>query len=157
MSGRRSGGGVLKVSSKVKYAVEALLELSSRQEEYVSVAWLAERRSIPRTFLEQLLLKTKRHGLTTSRRGPDGGYRLAHEASDIRLGDIYAAVEGPLDLCACGRGKDDTRSADAMLEGIWLELEGAIRTYLDGVTLDDLRSRGAEFPAAVEHTYTFSI
>ena len=147
----------MKVSSKVKYAVEALLELSLRQGEFVSVALLAEHRNIPRTFLEQLLLKTKRHGLTTSRRGPDGGYQLAREVSDIRLGDIYAAVEGPLDLCACGRGKDDSRSTDEMLEGIWRELEGAIRTYLDGVTLDDLLARGAEFPAALEHTYTFSI
>ncbi|MEO2002869.1 MAG: Rrf2 family transcriptional regulator [Candidatus Poribacteria bacterium] len=147
----------MKISSKVKYAVEALLELASQQGEFTSVALLAERRNIPRTFLEQLLLKTKRHGLTASRRGPDGGYQLAREASDIRLGDIYAAVEGRLDLCACGRGKDDTRPTDSMLEGIWRELEGAIRTYLDGVTLEDLLSRGAEFPAALEHTYTFSI
>ena len=133
-----------------------MFELASRPDEYVSVATLSERASIPQTFLEQLLLRLKRAGLTASRRGPDGGYTIALPADRIRLSDIYVAVEGPLNLCA---SDDATATSGQAGETLWRDLEGAILDFLNGITLEDLLSRTGrrDTNPVVAHPYTFSI
>jgi Rrf2 family iron-sulfur cluster assembly transcriptional regulator len=147
----------MRVTSKVRYAVLAMFELASRPDEFVSVASLSERANIPQTFLEQLLLRLKRAGLTTSRRGPDGGYTLARAADRIRLSDIYVAVEGPLNLCS--NDENDAATPSHPGETLWRDLEGAILDFLNAVTLEDLLTRNGQRNAnpVVAHPYTFSI
>jgi Rrf2 family protein len=87
------------LSAKLKYAVCAMLELGLQyHNQFISVTVLAEKRCIPGPFLEKLLLQLKHAGLTTSRRGPDGGYSLALPPEEIRIGDIFTAVEGPVNF-----------------------------------------------------------
>ena len=89
----------MQLSAKLKYAVCAMLELGLQyRKQFVSVTALSEKRCIPGPFLEKLLLELKHAGLTTSRRGPDGGYSLALPPDQIRIGDIFTAVEGPVNL-----------------------------------------------------------
>ncbi|MDA1192578.1 MAG: Rrf2 family transcriptional regulator [Candidatus Poribacteria bacterium] len=145
----------MKISSKAKYAVNAMLELASRPNEYISVSELSTRRDIPQTFLEQLLLSMKRAKLTRSRRGPDGGYTLALPPDEIYLVDIYQSVEGPLNLCPAKRPADMGDAA----EGLWLGLEQTISDFLGGITLADLLMKTQRFPdpMTLAHSYTFSI
>ena len=142
----------MKISSKARYAVSATAELAERFGEFVSVGELSERRQIPRTFLEQLLLQLKNAGVTISRRGPDGGYALAASPDRIRLADVYTAVEGPVSL---RRNSGSVASDDR----VWGGLENAVLDYLNAVTLEDLVN--ADSPevsgTSVEHPYTFSI
>ena len=155
----RVGSESVRVSSKLNYAVAAMLELASRAPEYISVAELAARRHIPRTFLEQLLLRMKRRELTVSRRGPDGGYALGRSPGEISLADIYAAVEGPLKLCDHEKTCGDAPSS-AVLNAVWRDLEREIRDFLAGITLEDLLHRAEEVgPKGIPlaHSYTFSI
>ncbi|MBM3213891.1 Rrf2 family transcriptional regulator [Candidatus Poribacteria bacterium] len=148
----------MRISSKARYALLAMCELASQPGETLSVAALAERQNIPHTFLEQLLLRLKRAGLTTSRRGPDGGYTLAENADRIRIGDIYTAIEGPIDLRADSReaGCADTERA---AESVWQELEDAVLERLNGITLQDVADRSAQTTQepVVAHNFTFSI
>lgn len=140
----------MRVTSKLRYAIVAMCELAQRPAEYVAVGELSERGGIPQPFLEQLLLRLKRAGLTTSRRGPEGGYTLARPADRIRLSDIYVAVEGPLNLSS---------SKQHPCETLWNGLESAILDFLNSRTLEDL-ARGDEKPQTqpvVAHPYTFSI
>jgi Rrf2 family protein len=130
--------------------------LGTRPGAYTSVADLAQRHDIPRTFLEQVLLRTKQADLTVSRRGPDGGYMLAKPPREIRVGDIYAAVAGSLNLCA-DSGEPD--AADPSTRSLWRDLETTIRDFLNSVTLDDLLERPTDRGEGrpVGHSYTFSI
>jgi len=134
-----------------------MFELASHRGEFVSVASLAERANLPQTFLEQLLLRLKRAGLTTSRRGPEGGYTLALPRDRIRLSDIYVAVEGPLNLC--GNDEEGLREPAHPCDALWRDLEGAILNFLNEVTLEDLLTRNGQRAAnpLVAHPYTFSI
>ena len=148
----------MKISSKARYAILAMIELA-RSTDFVSVAELAERRGIPRTFLEQVLLNLKNEGLTVSRRGPDGGYALSTTADRIRLADIYTAVEGPLRLRnERPRGGSDSEAVSDD-ERVWGGLEDAVLRYMNGVTLIDLTEPDAdgEMRASPAHQYTFSI
>ena len=62
----------------------------------MKVERIATEQRIPRNFLENILLDLRHAELVTSRRGVEGGYRLARPATEISVADVIRAVEGPL-------------------------------------------------------------
>ena len=87
------------ISAKTDYAVRALLELAAREPSLVKVDAIIGEQQLPRKFVEAILGELRRAGLVRSQRGADGGYALALPASEITLGAVIRAVDGPL-----GRG-----------------------------------------------------
>jgi len=139
------------VSAKADYAVRALVELtalSAQQTGYVTVEQLAARQELPVKFLETIFTELRKDGLVVSRRGVDGGYRLARSASEITVADAIRAVDGPL-AAVRGLRPEDTEyggAAQAMPQ-MWVALRAAVRRVLEGVTLADLAS--GELPPEV--------
>jgi Rrf2 family protein len=122
------------LSAKLKYAVCAMLELGLQyRQEFVSVTALAEKRSIPGPFLEKLLLDLKKAGLTTSRRGPDGGYSLALPPDEIRIGDIFTAVDGPVNFTEGFETQDSSE-----IVTFFADIEQEVREVLNTKTLHEL-------------------
>jgi Rrf2 family protein len=132
------------ISAKADYAVRALAELSAASADgpgYVTVEHLAELQGLPVKFLETIFTELRKDGVVVSRRGIDGGYRLARDPSDISIADVLRSVDGPL---AAVRGllPEDTgyEGAAASLPHVWVALRAAVRGVLEGVTLADLVS-----------------
>lgn len=96
--------GVMQVSAKVDYGLRAMLELAARSQgetvDLVSAEELAHAQGIPGKFLEGILNQLRRSGLVISRRGAEGGYRLAKPADQITFAEVIGAIEGPLAGCA---------------------------------------------------------
>src|SRR3954470_21761776 len=89
----------VKLSNKGRYAVRALFDIAFYNDgKPTQVKDIAERQNIPPRFLEQIFQDLKRAGIVGSKRGPQGGYSLARRATDIRLGDVVRALEGPITL-----------------------------------------------------------
>ncbi len=89
----------MKLSSKGRYAIRALFDIAFYNEgRPTQVKDIADRQNIPARFLEQIFQELKRAGIVGSKRGPQGGYLLAQDASGIRLGDVVRALEGPISL-----------------------------------------------------------
>lgn len=86
--------------------------------ELAQIEQLARAEAVPATFLAQILIKLRDHGLITSRRGNHGGYTLAHAPEDISLYDILVAVEGQ---CLHLSGNFDGRSG-RRLKQVWNEI-----------------------------------
>src|SRR5207248_10293936 len=88
----------MKVSTRGDYACRALLSLALHAEGAgpTSVRDIAERTGLPQPYLEQILLALKGAGLVRSKRGVGGGYVLARPPTEITLGQIVSAVEGPI-------------------------------------------------------------
>jgi Rrf2 family protein len=90
------------ISQKAKYAFRALLELAkAKTGDAVLISEIAERRNIPKKFLEQILLDLKHHGLVSSRRGKYGGYTLLKAPSDITFTQVMRIVDGPMAPLPC--------------------------------------------------------
>lgn len=124
----------MQLSAKLKYAVCAMLELGLQyRKQFVSVTVLAEKRCIPGPFLEKLLLELKHAGLTMSRRGPDGGYSLALPPDKIRIGDIFTAVEGPVNLSEGFETQDSSE-----IGTFFADIEKEVREVLNTKTLHEL-------------------
>lgn len=116
----------------------------------VSVDRLAQAQDLPVKFLEAIVADLRRAGLVTSRRGARGGYLLARPADQIAIGDIIRAVDGPLAEVRGLRPHDTAYPGEAEhLPTLWVATRAALRTVLDGTTLDQLR-RGSWSPEITE-------
>lgn len=133
----------MRVSSKGDYACRALLSLALREPAPgpTSVRDIAERTGIPQPYLEQILLALKGAGLVRSKRGVGGGYVLAREAADIRISEILAAVDGPINLGDFGEPHADgacNHEGQCVLLAIWKSAGEEMRRLLDGYTLQSV-------------------
>jgi Rrf2 family protein len=132
----------VRVSSKVDYAVRAAVELATAEPGVnVKAEAIAEAQDIPRKFLDNILQGLRQAGLVESRRGPDGGHRLARAADAITLADIIRAIDGPLANVG-GRSPDELELAGpaAPLREVWVAVRASLREVLEVVTLDDVAS-----------------
>ncbi len=143
----------MRITHKVDYGVRAVVALAVGEQAApgrpVSREALAARDDIPRSFLEDILRDLRTAGLTSSRRGSDGGWLLARPAEDISVADVIRALEGPL---ASVRGirphqlADD--GVDEPLVSLWVAVRAALRSVLDAVTIADLAE--GRLPAEVQ-------
>lgn len=136
------------ISARVDYAVRILLEIARAQSDSVKADTIAAAQSIPPKILESTAAQLRRAGLVTSRRGPDGGYRLARPAAEISVADIIRAVEGPL-ASVRGERPEDVRypGAAESLQHVWIALRVNIRAVLERVSIAQLAA--GELPAFV--------
>ena len=73
------------VSTKGRYALRVMLDLAMQeQEQYISLNDIAVRQRISMKYLEAIVALLNKAGLLQSRRGKDGGYRLARKPWEYR-------------------------------------------------------------------------
>ena len=139
----------VRVTARGDYAVRAAVELAAAGGETRKVADLAAAQDIPARFLENILLALRRAGLVHSRRGTDGGFRLARPAEEITLADVLRAVEGPL---ANVQGVPPEQIAyagsAATLREVWVAVRASLRVVLEQVTLAEVVA--GSLPSEVE-------
>jgi len=96
--------------------------------------------SLPDQYLEQLLGSLRKAGLVTTTRGAQGGYQLAKPPSEITVGHIIDAMEGPLNLSECAvEGEASCPHSDGCpARRVWEYLTDSINNLLYSVTLQDM-------------------
>jgi Rrf2 family protein len=100
---------------------------------------IAAAQDIPRTFLDQILQDLRRGGMLTSRRGPDGGHRLALPAAAITVADVVRAIDGPLALVHGHRPEGLAYDGPAArLQEVWVAVRAALRGVLEQTTIEDI-------------------
>ena len=77
----------MELSCKVRYALLALMELTSHYEQgkFLQIEQIVASQQIPDRYLAQLLMTLRRGGFVRSQRGAKGGYLLAREPWQITL------------------------------------------------------------------------
>jgi Rrf2 family protein len=127
------------ISARTDYAVRAMLALAQAQEEGsgpLSVETLAQRQDLPRKFLEAIVADLRGAGLLLSTRGARGGYTLARPASEVSLGDVFRAVDGPLAEVRGLRPHETSYEGVARhLPTVWVAVRASLREVLDGTSL----------------------
>jgi Rrf2 family transcriptional regulator, cysteine metabolism repressor len=125
----------MNVSVKGEYALQAVFDLALHPSaEPVKIADIARRQKIPQKFLELILASLKQGGFVESRRGADGGYRLARAADQITIGQVLKFVEG---------GKRGKRPPDAFTD-LWKRVDASVSSILDQTTFAELARRWKE-------------
>ncbi len=129
----------MRLTTRGRYAVTALLDVAIHADDGpTSIAAIAERQGISRSYLEQLFGRLKRAGLLTSSRGPGGGFRLSEDAADISVSDVIRAVGEGVDATRCG-GEGGCQDGELCLtHELWSDLSRQIDDFLAGITIADL-------------------
>ena len=87
----------MKLTTRSEYALLAMVHLArSAPDGYLSASDISGARRIPHKYLEQILLALKQSRLLRSRKGHQGGYRLARPAESISLAEIVRLLDGAL-------------------------------------------------------------
>ena len=143
----------MQVSARGDYAVRAALGLAVAYPAITSAQALAGDQDMPYKFLEAVLADLRRAGLVQGIRGPDGGYVLRRAPSEVTVGDVLRAVEGPL-AGVRGLRPEETEygGAAAHLSELWVAVRAAVRSVVDEVTLAQLAS--GRLPARVRRLTT---
>ena len=130
----------MQISARADYALRALCVLATAQEgSSVKAAVIAQSQAIPRTFLDQILTDLRRGGIVDSRRGPDGGHRLARPPYAITVADVVRTVDGPLALVHGERPEAMLYSGPAEhLRDVWVAVRAALRQVLERTTLEQI-------------------
>ena len=132
----------MKLSSKGRYAVMALADLAKFDaNEPVSLRDISLRQGISLLYLEQLFLKLKKNKIVKSVRGNKGGYILSKKPSEIKISDIFIAVEEKIKTIGCEKHSKqgcNGRSSKCITHDFWDELENYINDFFKNKNLEDL-------------------
>jgi Rrf2 family protein len=137
------------ISAKVDYAVRALLLLAQHEPALVTAETLSAEQDLPREYAETILTDLRKLGYVVSKRGAGGGFQLARPASQILVGPVVAALEGPfVTVRASPPDALAYRGVAQHLPSLWNALDDSLHDVLDNVTLADLLTGDLPIPGA---------
>ena len=118
--------------------MRALLTLAERGGQ-ATTEELASAQNLPPKFLGAIMNDLRRAGIVASRRGSEGGYRLARSASEVTVADAIRAIDGPLAEVRGLRPEAAVyEGAAENLQSVWVAVRSSLRRVLDHVTLQDV-------------------
>jgi Rrf2 family protein len=133
------------LSQKTKYALKALLYLAQQDENHISrTIEIAEGASIPKKFLEQILLDLKRGHFVGSKQGKFGGYYLLKPTESITLADIHRLFDGAIALLPCAslnfyeRCSDCVSESECLLRHGLMTIRDETLKAMQGITIASL-------------------
>lgn len=155
----------MRITTTSRYGVRALFDVAYHGGGLpTQIKDISRRQKISQRYLEQIFNKLLKAGLLKSRRGPRGGYMLAKEPSEISVGDIIKAAQGPIVPVRClaeesGKRKDCDILPACITRHVWKETQRLLTDYYNSVTIADLcaiaRKQGVS--RDLDHKYMYFI
>ncbi|TKT75241.1 Rrf2 family transcriptional regulator [Aquamicrobium sp. LC103] len=133
------------LTRKGKYGLKALVHLAHLPPGQLAfVNDIATSNNIPKKFLDAILVELRNAGFVQSRKGKEGGYRLARPSEDITIGQVVRVLDGPLAPIACVSQTryepcKDCDEATCQVHRMMLEVRHAIAEVLDNRSLAEMR------------------
>lgn len=151
----------MKISTKGTYGLEALVDLALHESEGpVSLKNIAERGGFSEAYILQIFLVLRRADIVTSIRGSQGGYTLSRSPSEISVGDVLEALEGPLAPVSCiiKDCKNPCNRYDrCVTRNLWERIMGELSMLSRSISIADLVHSYYEINLNRHHKSDYSI
>ena len=135
----------MRLNTKSRYAVMALADMASFSENKpISLRDISLRQSISLQYLEQIFQKLKKSNIVKSVRGINGGYILSKNPGNIKLSDVFAALNESVKTIGCEKHSKrgcNGRSSKCITHNLWDELDLHINAFFENKKLEDLISK----------------
>ena len=132
----------MKLTSKGRYAVMALVDLARFDNiSPVSLRDISLRQGISLDYLEQIFSKLRKREIVQSIRGTQGGYVLNKKATEIKLTNIFDAVDEKVKTVQCKKDSKkgcNGKAIKCVTHNLWDELETHINNFFEKKSLEDL-------------------
>ena len=132
----------MKLTSKGRYAVMALVDLARFDNiNPVSLRDISLRQGISLDYLEQIFSKLKKNDIVKSIRGTQGGYILNKNPNEIKLNNIFYAVDEKVKTVQCKKESKrgcNGKATKCITHDLWDELENHINSFFENKSLEDL-------------------
>ena len=135
----------MKLTTKGRYAVMAMADLASySKNKPVSFSEISIRQNISLAYLEKLFVHLKENKLVKSVRGVKGGYALEKPASEIKLSNIFYAVNEEVKTLNCKKESKkgcNNKSVKCITHNLWDKLDSHINGFFENVKLEEIVKR----------------
>ena len=135
----------MKLTTKGRYAVMAMADLASySKNKPVSLSEISIRQNISLAYLEKLFVHLKENKLVKSVRGVKGGYALEKPASEIKLSNIFYAVNEDVKTLNCKKESKkgcNNKSVKCITHNLWDKLDSHINGFFENVKLEEIVKR----------------
>jgi Rrf2 family iron-sulfur cluster assembly transcriptional regulator len=135
----------MKLTTKGRYAVMAMADLASySKDKPVSLSEISIRQNISLAYLEKLFVHLKENKLVKSVRGVKGGYALEKPASEIKLSNIFYAVNEEVKTLNCKKESKkgcNNKSVKCITHNLWDKLDSHINGFFENVKLEEIVKR----------------
>jgi len=132
----------MKLTTKGRYAVMALADIAKFDNGGpVSLRDISLRQGISLLYLEQIFSKLKKNNIVKSIRGVNGGYILSDNPDQIKLSNIFSAVNEEVKTVQCKKESKkgcNGKSSKCITHYLWDELEMHIQIFFNKKNLGDL-------------------
>ena len=117
------------------------------QKKPISLRDVSLRQNISLVFLEQIFSKLKKNNIVKSIRGTNGGYMLTKDPEQVKLSNIFLAVDEKVKTVQCK--KESKKGCNGKLTKcithyLWDDLEMHINDFFDKKNLGDLLKNNLE-------------
>lgn len=134
------------LTNKGKYGLKAMVHLAGMPPgQPALVADIAAANALPKKFLDAILGELRTAGFVHSKKGRGGGYVLARPSTEIMVGQIVRALDGPLAPIACAsrafyrRCDDCDPQLPCSVRLVMIQVREAIAAVLDARSLAEMR------------------
>jgi len=124
------------IGKKGSYAIKVILFFAFSKKESFSIKEISDRLGIPEKVLEQVLLLLKNKGILASKRGPQGGYWLAADVSEMTLLDCLEITGQRIDIVPAGAGRE--KLIDEVLAEVGASLQKDVMDRMGGSKIKDM-------------------
>ncbi len=134
------------ISTRGRYALRMMTDLAEHRDAgFIALKDIAERQSISKKYLEQIIPLMNRAGMLQTSRGFQGGYRLGRSPEQYTVGEILRVTEGSMVPVACMEQTPNIcpRCSECETLPVWEGLQRVVDEYLDGITLQDILDQKA--------------
>jgi len=134
----------MRITTTSRYGVRALFDVAYHGGgQPTQIKDISRRQKISQRYLEQIFNKLLKAGLLKSRRGPRGGYMLSRDPSEISVGDVITAAQGPIVPVRCLSDDATKRKFCDVFENcitrhVWKQTQNLLIDYYGSVSIADL-------------------
>lgn len=154
----------MRITTTSRYGVRALFDVAYHGGgQPTQIKDISRRQKISQRYLEQIFNKLLKAGLLKSRRGPRGGYMLSRDPSEITVGEIITAAQGPIVPVRC-LAPDSAKKDCDIVQGcitrhIWKQTQQILVDYYNSVSISDLctMARKQGVSRDLDHKYMYFI
>lgn len=135
---------MFRLSRAAEYSIRGVLYLASRSEgEVAGVEEIARATDVPSAYLAKLFGALGKRGFVRSIRGPEGGFTLPRDPSEISVLEVIEAIEGPISFSQCLVHEGDCPGGSACpVHEMWEGAQESFLKYLRGRDFKELALKG---------------